>query len=52
MYIDFIKNRTKRVLNIRVEQITIARQGKLGLLHKDLLQICFVWQAGPATLVR
>ena len=26
------------MLNNRVERITIARQGKLGLLHKDLLQ--------------
>ena len=42
----------KRVLNTRVDQITIARQGKVGLLHKDLQQICFVWQAGPATLIR
>ena len=40
------------IFNSYIYIYIIARQGKLGLLHKDLLQICFVWQAEPATLVR
>ena len=31
------------MLNTRVERITIARQGKLGLLHKDLSCLAIVY---------